>query len=920
MAILNTKFPTNLTEYPNSFKRQGSFPLEAYSVFYDILNEETGAVTTTALQSAQNYASSNPIAYVGQILAVVNDNEGVKSVTAYVIDNADGDLKEVGSSPVGDESTITVADDGTISLFGVNSLTFERDIIGEDGQPTGDKEEVQYQPLMTKSGLIWVEPSKTTVEGLALLIEALDKRVKDIEDQLDNFKTKQTVVNDPTAEGTAVSFIDSIAQNENGEITVTKKSVDLSNYQEKGNYKVEQSEVSDPTADGTALEFIDTISQNKNGEISVTKKTVDLSNYQEKGDYKTKQAIVEDKITEKDHVLTSLTQNANGEIAYEVKKLTPADIGALTAEEVAELIGESVGQIDHFRREIVSSLPEVGEVDVIYMVKREDAEVISEQVIQDVYDEYLYIPGVDEGAGSWELIGNTIVDLSNYYTKEEADTAFISPEELTNELENQSVYIDIRTEYKDYETSSGQGTPILHPNFTDAKTALEKYFKAVKNNELIPKVYFRNGKDLYLASTVHDQNGRRTTYFKAWLPEFNWTETLEDNSTIVHTNESILFVLKIDLTEDGTDFSNDIETITGSYEPFYTDEISENNVKAPTSAAVYNVISEINQNLDNINNVELPNKVNYSDLNTTEFTIVKDEETGEKTVSIASIDSSKVLVPEELDDENLAEFIERTEADINDVYKNGIFKDRLNKNEFLITKTDDADKWVKDVSIKAISAEKITEVINSTDLVIETKEVDGQSVNQLNVVGYKDLQDLVGSPAEGEKEGTGFFKDGERFINKDEIDKLKNLVLDDEGGVGISGTINASNVKELDTAVINIVTREQSTGEDGVIILGLGVERGAQVNKIENISIDGLPLDITTDKTVDIPVATANALGVVRSTDKENFVYVHSSNVLDGETVTTYKGEMEIKSLNVNRLVQTAGERLILNGGNAGLN
>jgi hypothetical protein len=86
MAILNTKFPTNLTEYPNSFKRQGSFPLEAYSVFYDILDEKTGAVTTTALKSAQDYAEKNPIAYVGQILAVVNDKKH-KEVILFGDDN-----------------------------------------------------------------------------------------------------------------------------------------------------------------------------------------------------------------------------------------------------------------------------------------------------------------------------------------------------------------------------------------------------------------------------------------------------------------------------------------------------------------------------------------------------------------------------------------------------------------------------------------------------------------------------------------------------------------------------------------------------------------------------------------------------------------------------------------------------------------
>ena len=45
-------------------------------------------------------------------------------------------------------------------------------------------------------------------------------------------------------------------------------------FQAAGSYKTTQTAVSDPTASGTALAFIDTISQDENGEISVTKKTV----------------------------------------------------------------------------------------------------------------------------------------------------------------------------------------------------------------------------------------------------------------------------------------------------------------------------------------------------------------------------------------------------------------------------------------------------------------------------------------------------------------------------------------------------------------------------------------------------------------------------------------------------------------------
>lgn len=79
MAKLLTGIPINLTEYPNSFKRQGAFPLEAYSIFYD-------------LETAKNYAKNNPIAYVGQIISVISDAD----TTIYQIINTQGELQEIG--------------------------------------------------------------------------------------------------------------------------------------------------------------------------------------------------------------------------------------------------------------------------------------------------------------------------------------------------------------------------------------------------------------------------------------------------------------------------------------------------------------------------------------------------------------------------------------------------------------------------------------------------------------------------------------------------------------------------------------------------------------------------------------------------------------------------------------------------------
>ena len=147
-----------------SFARANGQPLDASEVYY-------------SLAAAKEYAAGAQ-AYIGQKIVVIEDNV----VTHYGIEDAAGNLKELGSKPVGDNSSIVVAEDGTVSLKGVGALTFERDILGEDGEPTGEKEAVQYQPLMTAAGLVWVEPSKTTVEGLATLIDALSVRVKALED------------------------------------------------------------------------------------------------------------------------------------------------------------------------------------------------------------------------------------------------------------------------------------------------------------------------------------------------------------------------------------------------------------------------------------------------------------------------------------------------------------------------------------------------------------------------------------------------------------------------------------------------------------------------------------------------------------------------------------------------------------------
>ena len=103
MAILNTVLPANITEYPNSFKRQGAFPLERYSVFY-------ATEAKTAFQEALAYAQSNPIAYVGQVVSVVTVNENTASVDVYkIVQKVTGNNIVHDLELVGDAEAITAA-------------------------------------------------------------------------------------------------------------------------------------------------------------------------------------------------------------------------------------------------------------------------------------------------------------------------------------------------------------------------------------------------------------------------------------------------------------------------------------------------------------------------------------------------------------------------------------------------------------------------------------------------------------------------------------------------------------------------------------------------------------------------------------------------------------------------------------------
>ena len=148
--------------------------------------------------------------------------------------------------------------------------------------------------------------------------------------------------------------------------------------------------------------------------------------------------------------------------------------------------------------------------------------------------------------------------------------------------------------------------------------------------------------------------------------------------------------------------------------------------------------------------------------------------------------------------------------------------------------------------------------------------------------------------------------EGWTLLSPTDQEKLNALVIGEGGGVEISGKVNASNVEGLSDWVTS--NRDSIAGlfDTASATKLTGIEAGAQVNDLEVVKVAGTALPIS-DKAVDIPMATAEALGVVVGSVGENKVAVG----LDGT--------MEVNSINVDKLTQSEGTTLILNGGSSAI-
>lgn len=217
MAVYNLPNYTNDQGFglPLNIRRGNPNPLDNSAVW-------------ASLDAAKNYAKTDPTAYVGQIISVVDNENSV--VDVYKINDTAGNLVLVGTVTLGDDQSIVKNDDDTLSLYGFGKKYYK--FVAAEGEVAAHYEETDgwkdgLEPKVSGGVLAWYEPNPTTVDGLQSAINTLQAEVDTNKEDIKANTDAIAVLNgDKTVEGSVAYQIAAVVAGADADFDTLKEIAD----------------------------------------------------------------------------------------------------------------------------------------------------------------------------------------------------------------------------------------------------------------------------------------------------------------------------------------------------------------------------------------------------------------------------------------------------------------------------------------------------------------------------------------------------------------------------------------------------------------------------------------------------------------------------------------------------------------------
>ena len=217
MAVYNLPNYTNDQGFglPLNIRRGNPNPLDNSAVW-------------ASLDAAKNYAKTDPTAYVGQIISVVDNEKSI--VDVYKINDTAGNLVLVGTVTLGDDQSIVKNDNDTLSLYDFGKKYYK--FVAAAGDVAAHYEATEgwkdgLEPKVSGGVLAWYEPNPTTVDGLQSSINNLQAEVDTNKDNIKANTDAIAVLNgDKTTEGSVAYQIAAVVAGANADFDTLKEIAD----------------------------------------------------------------------------------------------------------------------------------------------------------------------------------------------------------------------------------------------------------------------------------------------------------------------------------------------------------------------------------------------------------------------------------------------------------------------------------------------------------------------------------------------------------------------------------------------------------------------------------------------------------------------------------------------------------------------